>query len=666
MVYAIFSYLVHAFEGCILMLNKTLSLLSFWLLIIPLALFSQNAEKGTQSGRAFRMYQRALDHYARRDFNQALHFSKRAFKIDSNFAGAYLLAGDLAMELRDDHEAIGYYEQAIEKQPDYHPPAYYILASLYYSTGDYKKAYEHFRHYSNYKLSQDERKLVEKRMQHASAAHDLKNNPVPFNPVNLCFNVNTENDEYVNAISADGKMLIFTVRSPHLQAGSQRQFREKFFVSYLENDEWSAATQMKYLSGTSESEGALALSYDNRFIFFTSCHRPEGFGSCDLYYSVKQGETWSDPENLGPTVNSTRWESQPSLSSDGRTLYFASNRSGGYGGSDIWKTVLRDDGSWSPPENLGEIINTADDEMSPYMHADGQTLYFSSKGHPGLGGADLFMSHRQADETWSRPQNLGYPINTPADEINLIVDPDGLRAYISSDLPQGKGGYDIYMFELHDGIKPLPVSYVKGIVRSANTLRPLAASIELLELERGQTIVESKSDVINGEFLAVLPTGTNYALNVNRKGYLFYSHHFAIDSVTGLFDPVILDIFLKPIEFGQSAILKNVFFAYDSYDLESISRIELNRLVEFLVDNPEIELEISGHTDNVGSRAYNLILSAKRAKAVFDYLISAGIYQKRLSYVGMAEKEPVDTNETPEGRANNRRTEFKIVNHNPY
>ena len=648
------------------MLNKTPGLLLCWLLIIPFMLFSQNAEQGTHSGRAFRMYQRALDHYARRDFNQALHFSKRAFKIDSNFAGAYLLAGDLAMELGNDHEAIGYYEQAIEKQPDYHPPAYYILGNLYYSTGSYENAYKYFRHYSKNKLSQDERKLIDKRIQHAAAARDLKNNPVPFDPVNLCFNVNTENDEYVNAISADGQMLIFTVRSPHLQAGSQRQFREEFFVSYLENREWSAATQMKYLSGKSESEGALALSYDNRFIFFTSCHRPEGFGSCDLYYSVKQGESWSDPENLGSTVNSTRWESQPSLSSDGRTLYFASNRSGGYGGSDIWKTVLRDDGSWSPPENLGEMINTADDEMSPYMHADGQTLYFSSKGHPGLGGADLFMSRRQADETWSRPQNLGYPINTPADEINLIVDPDGLRAYISSDLPQGKGGYDIYMFELHDGIKPLPVSYVKGIVRNANTLWPLAASIELLELERGKTIVESMSDAINGEFLAVLPTGTNYALNVNREGYLFYSHHFAIDTVKGLFDPVILDVFLKPIEFGQSAILKNVFFAYNSYELESISRIELNRLVDFLNDNPEIELEISGHTDNLGSREYNLILSANRAKAVFEYLVSAGVSKERLSHVGMAEKAPVDTNETPGGRANNRRTEFKIVNHNPY
>jgi len=196
-------------------------------------------------------------------------------------------------------------------------------------------------------------------------------------------------------------------------------------------------------------------------------------------------------------------------------------------------------------------------------------------------------------------------------------------------------------------------------------LRPLAASIELLELERGQTIVESKSDAINGEFLAVLPTGTNYALNANRKGYLFYSHHFAIDSVTGLFDPVVLDIFLKPIEFGQSTILKNVFFAYDSYELESISRIELNRLVDFLSDNPEIELEISGHTDNVGSRAYNRILSTNRAKAVFDFLISAGVSKNRLSYVGMAEKEPVDTNDTPEGRANNRRTEFKIVNNKP-
>jgi outer membrane protein OmpA-like peptidoglycan-associated protein len=323
---------------------------------------------------------------------------------------------------------------------------------------------------------------------------------------------------------------------------------------------------------------------------------------------------------------------------------------------------LQHDGSWSIPENLGEVINTAEDEMSPYIHADGQTLYFSSKGHPGLGGADLFVSRLQQDDTWSKPANLGYPINTMMDEINLIVDPDGTRAYISSDIPEGKGGMDIYVFELHEAIKPRPVSYVKGTVRCATTLKPLGAGIELFELENGKTVIQSQSDAVSGGFLTVLPAGSNYALYVNRTGYLFYSHHFALDTITGIFDPLVLDVILKPIEHGQSSILKNVFFEHNSFELKPESLTELTRLVNFMLENPGIGLEISGHTDNTGTSAYNLTLSTNRAKAVFDFLIGEGIEINRISYIGLAETSPVDTNNTPEGRANNRRTEFKINN----
>lgn len=647
------------------MISKLSKILAFLLLATTLTLFSQIDEKGSHSRRALRAYERAVDHYAQHNYNQALQLAEKAFSIDSGFTSAYLLAGDLALELEDDLKAITFYEAAVMTQPDYHPPVHYILGNLYFNTGYFEKALKSFRQYADYDLSEQERLLVEQRIENASVAYELKKKPVPFDPINLSHNVNTVNDEYVNAISADGSMMIFTVRSPHFESGSLRQFKEEFYVSWFIQREWSAATKFDHLSGSSESEGALALSYDNRYIFFTSCHRPDGYGSCDLYFSLKQGDKWSDPKNLGPVVNSPRWESQPSFSSDGRTLYFASSRAGGFGGSDIWKVVLQIDGTWSSPENLGDNINTMEDEMSPYVHADGKTLYFSSRGHPGLGGADLFMSRQDINGNWSKPRNLGYPINTLADEINLIVDPDGLTAYISSDLPKGKGGYDIYRFELHDSIKPLPVSYVKGIIRHENTRKPIEANIELLELRNGETIVKSRSDAITGEFLAVLPTGSDYALNVNQKGFLFYSHHFALDAVSGLYDPVLLDIYLKPIGQGQSAILKNVFFAYNSYELENVSRVELNRLVDFMNSNPGVELEISGHTDNTGSEEYNQILSANRAKAVFDYLIKEGVKSERLSFKGMAEKYPIDTNETPEGRANNRRTEFKIVNHNP-
>jgi tetratricopeptide (TPR) repeat protein len=642
------------------MMGKLKYFSAFLLVFITLSVQSQN--HGSDSRRAARHYERALKDYSLRNYDQALQSIQKAFAIDEQFTKAYLFGGDIAMDLENDSLAIVYYQKAIAIAPDFYPPAHYILGNLYYQNGMYAAAYERFKHYLTYNLPEKEQELTKNRKSGVAAALELKNNPVPFNPVNLNYRINTSNDEYVNAISADGSMLIFTLRSPVVDDFSRNILREEFYVSYFEDGEWLKARPMTFLSGKSESEGALALSYDNQYIFFTSCHQPDGYGSCDLYYSRKMGDDWLEPQNLGPIVNSARWESQPSLSSDGRTLYFASNRPGGVGGSDLWKTVLMGDNRWSPPVNLGETINTPGDEMSPYMHADGKTLYFSSKGHPGLGGADLFMSRLQTGNCWSEPLNLGYPINTEADEINLIVDPDGLRAYISSDLPQGKGGYDIYMFELHEAIKPMPVSYLKGIVRDANTLNPLKANIELTELINGQIVVQSWSDAVNGEFITVLPVGSNYALNVNRKGYLFYSHHFALDSVTGFFNPVLLDIFLKPIEAGQTAILKNVFFALDSYQLQETSQVELSRLVDFLTENTEIGLEISGHTDNTGLKAYNKVLSTNRAKAVFEFLINAGIDENRLSFVGKADEEPIDTNSTPEGRANNRRTEFKIVN----
>jgi outer membrane protein OmpA-like peptidoglycan-associated protein len=647
-------------------MSGKLVLLFLMLMMSPACLVQTKvAEQESHPRRAVRFYQQSLEAYRQRDFNQALQFTKKAYAIDQNYTRAYLLAGDIAMEMNNHSTAITYYEKAVTTQPEYYPPAYYILGNLYFQAGKYEKAYGNFRHYSGFKLPPQEQLIVEQKIKQSAAARDLKNNPVPFDPVNLCDDINTKNDEYVNAISADGKTLIFTVRSPWKEARSLRQFREKFYMSNLVDGAWTRAQPMKYLSGDSESEGALSLSYDNRYIFFTSCHQPDGYGSCDLYYSARQGEQWTDPVNLGPVVNSSRWESQPSLSSDGRTLYFASNRPGGFGGSDIWKTVLQDDGSWSRPENLGDVINTAEDEMSPYIHADGQTLYFSSHGHPGLGGADLFMSRKLPGKNWSEPLNLGYPINTIADEINLIVHPGGSRAYISSDMPLGKGGYDIYTFELYDDIRPKPVSYVKGIIRDINTLAPLKAGIELIELEKGATVVQSYSDPVNGEFITVLPAGTNYALNVNSKGYLFHSHHFALDSMADVFDPFTLDIFLKPIAPGHSVILKNVFFAYDSYELKNASRSELNKLVSFLNENQGVELEISGHTDNTGSSAYNKALSENRAKAVFEYLVNAGIDKNRISYIGIGEKKPVDTNDTPEGRANNRRTEFTIINKTP-
>ncbi len=412
---------------------------------------------------------------------------------------------------------------------------------------------------------------------------------------------------------------------------------------------------------SSGNQGALCLSPDGMKLFITCCSRRDSYGSCDLYVSYRRGSSWSEPENLGPDVNSTAWDSQPCLSADGHSLYFVSSRRGGYGGSDIWKCILQPDGSWSSPVNLGDRINTSSNEMAPFIHEDGHTLYFSSSGHPGMGGADLFVSRQDSSGKWSKPVNLGYPVNTRNDEINLVINAGGDAAYISSAKEGGFGNTDIYRFELPKEARPSPVSYVKGKVYDKNDGHPLAAAFELIDMQSGKSVVSSVSDVTNGEFILSLPVDKDYALNVSCTGYLFYSRNFSIHDGHEPGNPVNLDVPMQAMLVGEKVVLHNIFFDTDKFDIKPDSKAELDKLVEFLGKNPGMKIEISGHTDNVGSVAHNLQLSQDRANSVFSYLINNGINKDRLSFKGYGETVAIDTNDTPEGRAHNRRTEFKVL-----
>jgi outer membrane protein OmpA-like peptidoglycan-associated protein len=396
-------------------------------------------------------------------------------------------------------------------------------------------------------------------------------------------------------------------------------------------------------------------------LFMTCCSRRDTYGTCDLYVSRRRGNLWSEPLNLGERVNSSAWDSQPCLSADGRTLYFVSTRKGGFGGSDIWRTTIGENGDWEIPVNLGDTINTPSNEMAPFIHQDGRTLYFSSSGHPGMGGADLFISRMNPSGAWSKPTNLGYPVNTKNDEINLVINTGGDAAYISSAKEGGFGNTDIYRFELPAEVRPAIVSYVKGKVYDRNDLHPLAASFELIDMQSGKTVVTSISDGIDGSFLLSLPVDKDYALNVSCKGYLFYSQNFSISNGRDIHNPLQLDVPMQPLVVGEKVVLRNIFFDTDLYELKPESTAELNKLVEFLSKNPTMNIEIGGHTDNVGTDAHNLELSRNRAKAVYDFLVAHGVASHRLSSTGYGKSMPVDTNETPEGRANNRRTEFKVI-----
>jgi len=310
-------------------------------------------------------------------------------------------------------------------------------------------------------------------------------------------------------------------------------------------------------------------------MYFTACNRPDGKGRCDIYFSEKKDNAWTEPININSPVNTSAWEAQPSISPDGKTLYFVSNREGGQGQKDIWMSTLLANGNWTKPINLGNNINSTGQEQSPFIHPDNRTLYFASNGLTGMGGFDLFKTVRNEDGTWSDPINLGYPINTTFDEIGLIVNAEGNRAFYSSDRLSNKGR-DIFEFELYKEARPNPVSYIKGKVFDAQSKKMLKANFELISLETNELIMQAESDKSTGEFIVCIPTDNNYALNVSKDGYLFYSDNFELKGVYEISDPYLKDIALNPIKLGEKIVLRNIFFATDSFILEMKSKVELS------------------------------------------------------------------------------------------
>ena len=642
-------------------------IISFSLVLCtPLFLPGQNYQVlSTNNKKAEKLFLEASDQYNRKEYDRAVEILAKAVKTDPQFIEAFILSGDILSDQKKIREAVNAYRSALAINPDFSPNLYYILANLQYSNGLYEGARSDFARYLTYeRLPKVKRDNASNGIRACDFAMDAMRNPVPFNPVNLGDSVNTTDDEFVNAITADDQVLYFTrklFKRFDLQT-EKAYYEEDFFFSVRNEDSsWKKALNLGPPINTRWNEGALTLSPDGRFLFFAGCQRPGGFGSCDLYWSKREGSRWSEPENLGPEVNSAAWESQPSFSSDGSSLYFASNRKGGRGGADIWKTTLNPDGTWTVPVNLGDSVNTSLEEQTPFIHPDDRTLYFSSKGFQGMGGADLFCSRRNSAGNWGRAVNLGYPINTCADEYALVLNAIGDMAYISSDKLGGEGKMDIYRFKLYEAARPNPVTYFRGVVYNRETKQRLRAEFDLADLKSGKTIAHSVSDSITGEFLLILPADHDYALGVSKPGYLFYSDHFSLTGIHSVANPFIRNIPLQEMKVGETVILKNIFFDTDKFEIRPESEIELRRLTELLTTNREIRIELSGHTDHVGTREHNDILSLNRAKAEYDYLVNHGIDPGRMTFAGYGFSKPVDTNETEQGRSNNRRTEFKII-----
>lgn len=612
-----------------------------------------------ESKKAWRSFEKARTDFQSGNWEDCENELYKAIKADSTLAEAYILLGDVLLETGRLAEAVNQYRKALNFNPDGEEVVYNLLANTLFTLERYDEAYNNYEKLLGYTdLRPELRSTIEKKLSISELRKNLVSNPVSFNPVNLGTGINTAADEYINALSADGSGLFFTRRIKN--ASYLKEFNEDFYYAVFSGDTAENAIQLNFPPGKENDAGALCISPDGRLLFFTACFRPDSYGSCDLYYSEKKGDAWLKAKNMGAHINSDLWDAQPSISPDGKTLYFASNRKGSLGSSDIWKTEMTPDGGWIKPVNLGIPVNTADAEMAPFIHYDNTTLYFSSFGHPGLGGADLYRSVFK-NGAWTQPENLGFPINSSADELIIVVNPEGNLGFISSNSLEGEGGYDIFMFDLYEEIRPTPVSYLKGKVYDQVSGQPLEARFELIDIVQGSTIVEARSDKQNGEFLVCLPGERNYALNVSCDGYLFYSEHFPLSEIKSRWDPVVKDIPLEPIAVGNTMILRNIFYETDQYQLKAISYAELDKLVSFLINNSSVMIEIGGHTDDEGTKEYNIELSMKRARAVYGYLLDHGIAAGRLSYKGYGEGSPVSSNRSEEGRALNRRTEIRIT-----
>lgn len=634
----------------------------FLLLIVGPVVLAQ-LPLATKNKKAIELYTEADNFRVRGQNSQAIGLLNEALKRDRNFVEAYYRLGIIYMTIKDFPQAVTNFEKGLALTDDIRKQKifWYDLGESYFSIGDYDRAEETLGKFL--KAEVQSRAKIERAkllMSNVQFARDNRDNVSKYQLRPLSDTVNAFVMQYFPVLTADQQQLIFTRR-----LGGGGNDDEDLVVSRkTPNGRWSEPQSISPNINSQLNEGTCTISADGRKLIFTSCIGRQGFGSCDLYESIRVGDQWTKPRNLGPNVNSSEWESQPSLSADGRTLYFVSDRRGGLGRRDIWISHLDDAGQWTRAKNLGKPINTPYDEISPFIHVNNRVLYFASNGLVGFGGYDIFFSEKsEVDGSWSEPKNMGSPINNHEDQFSLFITSDGEKGYYSHEEVRDAGYTVSRIFEIsipEDQRIRYRSNYVKGIVRDKESREPLAAAIELINLKTENTESLVSSDSVTGSYLIVLTEGAEYALYVNKEDYLFKSLNFNYSEQRD-YEPIVLDIDLERAREGRRAILENIFFDVDKYDLQEKSLTELRKILRFLQENPGVRVEISGHTDNTGSASYNVQLSEKRAAAVNSYLVSQGISAGRLIPKGYGSQQPIADNDSEEGRQKNRRIEFKII-----
>ena len=559
-----------------------------------------------------------------------------------------------------DHKliALPYLEKAKKGGVTY-PDLDYYLACSYHLDHRFKEAIALFQAYKKV-APKEQLEEINRLISNCETAIELVKHPIDVKISNLGPEVNSQYPDYHPSISADEKTLLFISRRDNTTGKlidmQDNHYFEDIYISNKENKQWTKATTMGYGINTDSHDGCVGLSADGQELFV---YRWSKETNGDLYVSDLVGTEWSDPRHLGDNINSKDWESDVSITPDKKVIFFTSDRKG-EGGRDIYMARRLPNGDFAAPINLGPKINTKFDEDAPFMHPDGKTLYFSSKGHKSMGGYDIFSCtiDIKTATILTDPINVGYPINTADDDVFFVWSPDNKRAYFASERAGGYGEKDIYLLERKDIEAALVV--LKGKIRSCKDSIPLGAKITVIDNATQQSVGVFTSNNSSGKYIVILPEGKNYGIRVESPGYLFYSKNIDIP-VLEHYQEIDDEICLDQLKVGTKIVLRNVFFDVDKATLRNESEAELAQLVEILKNNKNIKIQISGHTDSDGNEDHNLMLSEARAHTVVDYLIDKGIDGFRLTFKGYGETKPVAPNDTPENKQLNRRTEIEII-----
>ncbi len=613
----------------------------------------------TSSKKAIKFYDEGELLVKQRKFPEAIDQYKKAVASDNDFVEAHLRLAFCYELLRSTDDLQIHLEEVIRIAPNSvkYKNVYYSLAKVYFNKGKYDQSKAMIETLEQLGIDNPRMKTDAENMK-VNVAFALENiqKPIDIHPVPMSALLNGHPFQYFPVLTADEQNIIYTVRM-----GSSFYDDENIVFSTKDaNGNWTNPVSISPNINSQFNEGTCTISADGRTLIFTTCEGRQGYGGCDLYISEKQGDEWGVPKNIGPGINSRSWESQPALSADGRKLYFVSDRAGGVGKRDIWVSEKDAQNIWQKARNMGTSINTSEEEVSPFIHVNGTTLFFASTGYPGFGGYDLYKSEK-TDTTWSIPVNLGYPLNTNEDQVSLFVSANGKNGYYSYE--KAEGGERrislLYTFEFPgDGILENKSIFITGNIYDANTMKPLKADIELFLLGENAPASVFTSDLITGEYFTILNENNRFALYINCTGYLFESEAFDLSADQKV--AIRHDFYLKPITIGTSVRLNNLFFDVNSAEISPESKTELNKVVRFLDDNPGVRISIAGHTDDQGTEQYNQQLSQNRARAVYEFLIKEGINAQTLTFAGYGESKPIVSKTDEESRRLNRRIEFTV------